>query len=80
VTEQFTILRDIVSHETGLGELAVTPQTAMAELPGWDSVTMTCVILAVEKRFGFTFTPEEMDRLGTFNDFLLTIQAKAATG
>jgi acyl carrier protein len=77
VTGQFDILRDIVSQETGLGELDATPETAMAELPGWDSVNMTCVILAVEQRFGFTFTPDEMDRLVTFDDFLAVIQAKA---
>ncbi len=80
MTGQFDILRDIVSQETGLNEFEATPQTEMSQLPGWDSVNMTCVILAVEKRFGFTFTPDEMDRLATFNDFITVIQAKATAG
>ena len=70
-------LKAIFRSELGDDSLDLAPETRLTEIAGWDSVNMACVILAVEKRFGFIFEPLEMDRMRTFGDFLAMIDQKA---
>jgi acyl carrier protein len=70
-------LRDVFHTELADTTLELSPETKLADIPGWDSVNMSCVILGVESRFGFTFTPDEMDRLTTVGDFIDIIRQRA---
>ena len=76
MTDDTDTLRTIFRDELADDSLDLGPETALADIPGWDSVNMSCVILGIEKRFGFTFTPAEMDRIETFSDFLDIIRQK----
>jgi len=69
-------LQDVFQAELSDATVEVTPEKKLADIPGWDSVNMSCVILGVESRFGFTFTPDEMDRLTTFGDFIDIIRRR----
>jgi acyl carrier protein len=50
----------VVSDVLGLPRETVTAQTAMADVPAWDSMMHLNLCLAVESEFGVNFTPEEM--------------------
>jgi acyl carrier protein len=69
----FEILETIFKTELADPGLDLTPETVLADIPGWDSVNLSCVILGVETRFGITMTPAQMDRLDTVGDFLALI-------
>lgn len=77
----FKILHDIFATELADPTLDLTPDTALADIPGWDSVNLSCVILGVETKFGIVFTPAQMDHLETVADFLNVIESgsKAAS-
>ncbi|MCW8305537.1 acyl carrier protein [Acidiphilium sp. PA] len=75
----FRILHDIFTTELADPTLHLTPETALADIPGWDSVNLSCVILSVETKFGVVFTPTQMDQLQSVGDFLPIITAGAAT-
>jgi Phosphopantetheine attachment site. len=73
MTAQFAALHEIFRSELADPDLPLTPETVLADIPGWDSVNLSCVILGVETRFGVTFSPAQMDRLETVGDFLAVI-------
>ena len=70
VNQRLAILYEIFRVELNDPSLALTADTALATIPGWDSVNLSCVILGVEQKFVITFSPEQMDRLETVGDFL----------
>ncbi len=76
----FDTLRDIFVTELADPTLALTPETVLADIPGWDSVGLSCVILGVETKFGITFTPAQMDHLETIRDFLTIIESGIDSG
>ncbi|MDD2860209.1 MAG: acyl carrier protein [Acidiphilium sp.] len=73
MVDSFETLQAIFRDELFSPSLALTPETVLADIPGWDSVNLSCVILGVEKRFGITFSADQMDRLETAGDFLEVI-------
>jgi acyl carrier protein len=77
MTDNFDGLRIVFQAELQDQNLVITPQTVLADIPGWDSVNLSCVILGVETRFGVTFTADQMDRLETVDDFLTVIGTNA---
>ncbi len=68
----------IFRNELGDDGLELAPETALNDIPGWDSVNMACVVLAIEKKYGFTFRPAEFDEIETFGDFLTIIHRNVA--
>jgi acyl carrier protein len=46
------VLGDLIGDELGCGPVALQADTILADLPGWDSVAMAGVMLALEDRFG----------------------------
>ena len=78
MVNDFVILQDIFKDELFNQNLVLEPTTILAEIPGWDSVNLSCVIVGVETRFGITFTADQMDRLETAGDFLTVIRANAS--
>jgi acyl carrier protein len=76
MADDIAALRDVFQMELADATLEIVPETKLSDIPGWDSVNMSCVILGVESRFGFTMTPDEMDRLTTFGDFIQIVRQK----
>jgi acyl carrier protein len=52
----FGVMADVL----GLPRETLSEQTAMADVPVWDSVMHLNLCLALEAEFGLTFSPEEM--------------------
>ena len=57
--------------------IALSRTTTADDVPGWDSMKMVLILMAVEERFGIKFTTREMDALQSVGDFADVIRAKA---
>ncbi len=66
------IFRNVFDDEA----LTLTPQTAADQVPGWDSMKMVSIILAVERQFGITLRSREVDRLRTVGDLVDVVRAR----
>jgi acyl carrier protein len=49
----------------GVAEDSLMPDSSPETVEGWDSLQHLNLALAVEERFGFQLSPEEMDRMRT---------------
>jgi acyl carrier protein len=68
------ILREFFGEEVRW----ITPETRAADVPGWDSLQMVGIILAVQKRFGIILRGRDVDRLHCVGDFVVLIAQKRA--
>lgn len=66
----------IVRETLGEPQLALTPQTIAAEVPGWDSVAMVSMILAVEVQFGIRVRSRDIDHIVRVGDMVDMIERK----
>ena len=58
------IVQNVIDDTT----VQLTRQTAIGEVPGWDSLSHIRIMLSIEKKFKMKYTAEETDRkllLGT---------------
>lgn len=76
--EVFRNLMEIVSDALDVDDLVLTPETTAADVPGWDSLKMVSIIIAVEARFRIRIRSSEIDRLKTMGDLASVIAAKLA--
>lgn len=63
----------------GRSDFVLNPDTKLAELPGWSSLTHVQVILAVEKKIGTRFQPSEVVSLKNFGDLMSKLREKTET-
>ena len=56
--------------------LELTPATAAADVPGWDSMTHITIVVEAERRFGVKFQTSEIESLRNVDDFLTLIGKK----
>jgi len=56
--------------------LVLSPETAAADVPGWDSMTHITIVVEVERRFGVKFQTSEIETLRDIGDFLALIGKK----
>jgi acyl carrier protein len=59
------VLGDLIGDELGCGPVALQADTILADLPGWDSVAMAGVMLALEDRFGVMLERTSVDGVNT---------------
>ena len=59
------IVARILGEELQCYDLALTPDTEIPEIEGWDSVTGSCVMIAIENEFGFEFDGGVLDEVTT---------------
>ena len=75
-TEILAELTEILREAFGDDALTVTPETTAKDVPGWDSIRMVSILIAVEDRFGIKTRSREIDRLRSVGDFVTLIRAK----
>ena len=75
-TEILAELTEILREAFGDDALTVTPETTAKDVPGWDSIRMVSILIAVEDRFGIKTRSREIDRLRSVGDFVALIRAK----
>jgi acyl carrier protein len=56
--------------------MLLRPELTAADVPGWDSLKMVMIFMAVEERFGIRLRTREMDALACVGDFLDLIERK----
>ena len=69
LTEMF---REIFEDDT----LILTPQTAAADIPGWDSMNHITIVVETEQRFGVKFQTSEIEELRDVGEFITLIAKK----
>lgn len=67
-----TIFRDLFDDDA----LTLTPQTTADQVPGWDSMKMVSIILAVERHFAIRLRSRDVDRLKTVGDLAELVRAR----
>jgi acyl carrier protein len=70
------VLGDLIGDELGCGPVAL--DTILADLPGWDSVAMAGVMLALEDRFGVMLERTSVDGVNTAGDLLALVKTAGA--
>lgn len=66
-------LAEIIRTETAEPHLAILPETLFIDIPGWDSVTVSIVVLAAEDRFGVILKPSDVEKIETVSDMVALI-------
>lgn len=68
MSDIYRTLGEILGEELGRAPVALTAQTELDDLPGWDSATLAGVILSIEDAFGVTITREQLGPVATGAD------------
>lgn len=71
------VLQEIFQEETGDSGLLIDANTMFIDVPGWDSVTMSSVIMSAEERFGVTLKAGSLDHLQCIGDLADMIEKMA---
>lgn len=58
--------------------IALRPEMTAADVPGWDSIAMLSLVVAVEDRFGITLRAREIDQLDSVGAMVALIESKIA--
>jgi acyl carrier protein len=72
--EVTTLLRDIFAQE----DLVVTPATAAADFPGWDSIKQIEITIAAEEKYGIRLKAREVDAMRSVGDLISLIDEKTS--
>jgi len=63
------IIRKVLSRPN----LPISAESQARAVPGWDSLAMVDIIIAVQDHFGVEFETEELDRLRNVGDLVRSI-------
>ena len=66
----------IVRETLGDPQMPLTPQTVVADVPGWASMAMVNMILAVEVRFGIRVRSRDIDHIVRIGDMVKMVEGK----
>ncbi len=69
-------LTDIFRKVFESDDLELSDATTAADVPGWDSMKMVMIVIAVEERFGIRASSREVDKLQCVGDFITLIKTK----
>jgi acyl carrier protein len=58
--------------------LSITSKTTARDIPSWDSLMHIQLVVAIEKKFGVSFSAGEIERLQTVGDMLKLLEVKIA--
>ena len=58
--------------------LVLTPDTASADVPGWDSMNHITIVVEAERRFGVKFRTSEIEELRNVGELITLIEQKTS--
>ncbi len=67
---------DIIINVLEVDEGMIDENTAIGDIPEWDSLHHIMIISEIEKEFGFRFTPDVMMDLEDVSDIVAAIEAR----
>ncbi len=71
-----TKVKDIVAMVLGVQVDGIADDTAIGDIPEWDSLHHIKIISAIEKELGFRFTPDIMMDLEDVSDLVHAVKAR----
>lgn len=72
------IVQNAAQDVFGCEPEAVGMETVAADVNGWDSMTHTIFLLAIEQQLKIQFDPYEMHKFATVSDLIAAMQRLAA--
>ena len=72
LSELTEVFQDVFDTDS----VALRPELAPSEIPGWDSARYITLVVATESRFGIRFEPTDLESMRTVADFVKRIQGK----
>jgi acyl carrier protein len=78
VTEReiYAGLTNIFHEAFGDDSIVLHSTTTAKDVPGWDSIKMVAIIIAVEAHFAIRLRAREIDQLQSVGDFVRLLEAK----
>lgn len=71
---------DEITHLLGeifvRSDMAVSPETTAADVPGWDSFKHIEIIMAIEMKFKIKLSTREVDGLNSVGDLVRAVRLK----
>jgi acyl carrier protein len=71
-------VREVLSDELGLHEDQITPEAALCDDLGADSLDITEIAMALEEEFGIEFDEVDMERCVTVHACVTLVEQKLA--
>ena len=72
-----TKVKEIIAGILEVGAKEIKEDTAIGDIASWDSLHHIQIIAAIEKEFGFRFTPDVMMDLEDVEDIVSATQERA---
>lgn len=68
MADLYATLGALIGEELATPPVALTPATQLDDIPGWDSVALAGVVLAIETRFAVAVSRAQVDGIHTGAD------------
>ena len=75
----FEDLLGVFQQVFGAKVAAISPETSGKDIKGWDLFNHLNLILAVEKKFGVMFSPDELEKMQHVGDIAAMVEQKLRT-
>ena len=69
-------IRPIFIDVLGEKALTITEKTSASDVEGWDSFAHITIVVAVEEKYGASFTTEELGQMTCVGDFINVLNGK----
>ena len=69
-------VKEIIAGILKVSAEEISPDTAIGDIPEWDSLSHIQIVSAIEKEFGFSFTPDVMMELEDVSDIVAAVQER----
>ena len=69
-------IKKIIAGVLEVSESEIDDETAIGDLPSWDSLHHLQIVMKIEKKFGIKFTPEVMVDLEDVEDIVEAVKAR----
>ena len=76
----FPQVRSIAADLFGVAEDSIGPDSSPESVENWDSIQHLNLVLALEERFGFQLSPEEMDEMRTVGQIAAVVERRLQVG
>ena len=70
-------IRKIIAEILRTDEDNIQEETAIGDIPSWDSLNQLRILAAVESEFGIQFTPDVLMEMEDFSDIVHAVEERA---
>ncbi len=69
-------VKEIIAKVLEVDVSAINDDTAIGDIPEWDSLSHIQIVSAIEKEFGFNFTPDVMMDMEDVSDIVAAVEER----